>query len=233
MQLIEVSEIGVRASLVRLKSNRAQLEWVMFPMIHLGERAYYKEVEERLARCDLVLAEGVDSAIVGALTAAYRAGVHGSDVVAQPLFDESPATGHLAVENADVSGEQFNAAWRRMPLGLRIGVPILAPLVGLWLRYVANPEQWHPALQTDDLPTNEEVLVEGQMPELFDLLLNRRNQHLFHQIDQVQNRWASEARTVGVAWGARHIGAVAGYLSDRWDYFSASADWITVFDYTK
>ena len=38
MQIIEVSEIGVRASVVRLVSPNAKLTWVLLPMIHLAER---------------------------------------------------------------------------------------------------------------------------------------------------------------------------------------------------
>jgi hypothetical protein len=231
MQLIEVSEIGVRAAIVRLTSPKAKLVWLMFPMIHLGERTYYRQVEDRMTECDLVLAEGIDSRIVNALTSSYRLTARSaSGALAQSLG--KPAIGHMVVQHSDISGAEFDAAWRKMPVGLRLGIPLLAPLYGLWLRFVADPREWQQMLQTDDLPTNDEVLLEGLYPALFKLLLRDRNEHLFHQIEDVQRNWGDLDKVVGVTWGAKHIGAIVEYLSDRWDYIARSAEWITVFDYT-
>ena len=232
MQLIEVSAIGVRAAIVRMTSPEAKLVWLIFPMIHLGESAYYQQVEQKMAECDLVLAEGVDSRIVSALTSSYRLAANSArGVVAQR--SEPRATGHVTVQQSDISGTEFDAAWRKMPIGLRLGIPLFAPLYGLWLRYVANPDDWQPKLQTDDLPSNEEVLLEGQEPALLELVMHQRNEHLFHQILAVQERWGELDKVVGVAWGAKHIGAVVHYLSDRWNYIARSGEWVTVFDYTK
>lgn len=231
MQLVEVSEIGVRAGIVRMTSPKSKLVWLMFPMIHLAERAYYQEVEKKMAECDLVLAEGVDSRIVSALTASYRLAADERDHVAQSSMP--PASDHMTIQHSDMSGAEFDTAWSKMPLGLRIGIPILAPLFGLWLRFVARPDDWQPQLGTYDLPSNEEVLTEAKWPEFFDLVLHRRNKHLLHQIAAVQQRWADEDKVIGVAWGAKHIGSVVHYLSDRWGYIARSSEWVTVFDYTK
>jgi hypothetical protein len=232
VQLIEVSAIGVRAGIVRMTSPTAKLVWLMFPMIHLGERTYYQQVEKKMAECDLVLAEGVDSRIVTALTSSYRlAASPASGLVRQP--SEPRATDHMTVQKSDISGAEFDSAWRKMPIGLRLGVPLLAPLYGLWLRYVANPDDWQSKLQTDDLASNDDLLLEGQEPAFFELVLHQRNEHLFHQIAAVQERWGNQAMVVGVAWGAKHIGAVVHYLSDRWNYVARSGEWVTVFDYTK
>jgi len=143
-----------------------------------------------------------------------------------------PPTGHTVLQQSDIGGAEFDEAWRKMPIGLRLAIPLLAPLYGLWLRFVANPDEWQQMLQTDDLPTNDEVLLEGQYPALFRLLLHDRNQHLFHQIEDEQRHWGDLDKMVGVTWGAKHIAAVVAYLSDRWDYIARSAEWITVFDYT-
>ena len=232
MQLIEVSEFGVRAAMVRMTSPEAKLVWLMLPMIHLGDNSYYQQVEQKMNECDLVLAEGVDSRIVSALTSSYRLATNSArGVVAQR--SEPRAIDHMAVQQSDMSGGEFDAAWRKMPIGLRLGVPLIAPLYGLWLRYVANPDDWQPKLQTDDLPSNEEVLLEGKEPAFFELVMHQRNEHLFHQILAVQEQWGELDKVVGVAWGAKHIGAVVHYLSDRWNYIARSAEWVTVFDYTK
>ena len=230
MQLVEVSEIGVRAAIVRLVSPNAKLVWLMFPMIHLGEREYYAEVERRMADCDLVLAEGIDSRIVSALTASYRNMAGLRDAVVQP---DPISTSSAEVVNADISGAEFDEAWKQMPFAMRMAVPLLSPLYGLWVRYTASPESWHRNLETSDLPDDLDLELQVRLPHFFDLIFGRRDRHLFEQIEVVQGKWSGEDRVVGVAWGAGHIGAVVHHLSSRWGYFGQSADWITVFDYTR
>lgn len=230
MQLIEVSEIGVRAAIIRLVSPRSRLCWLLFPMLHLGERSYYAEVERRMSECDLVLAEGVESAIVSALTASYRGLAGSGGAVVQPELADGATTD---VVNSDVSGAEFEESWRHVPLALRVAIPLLAPLYGAWLRYMASPTDWQKDLDTDDLPSDTDQFIEAEHPELFDLIVGRRNRHLFEQIDAVQERWADQERSAGIAWGAGHMGAVVQHLRSRWGYFAKSADWVTVFDYTK
>jgi len=59
MQIIEVSVIGVRSGVLRLTRRDTPLRFEIFPMVHIGEPAFYTAVAERLRRCDLIVAEGV------------------------------------------------------------------------------------------------------------------------------------------------------------------------------
>lgn len=233
MQLIEVSEIGVRASIVRLTSRDSALTWLLFPMVHLGPPEYYEEVERRMHSCDLVLAEGIDSKIVEAITMSYRAadGSVRQGTVMQPSFESDSAGPEVL--NADISGAEFDAAWGDLPLPVRVGIPLVAPLFGLWLRFFARPEDVHEALETYDLPSRGHISAENRWPELFDLLLHKRDVHLLEQIDEVHRRHRSEAKTLGVAYGAAHMPSVVNHLTDRLRYIASSAEWITVFDYTR
>jgi hypothetical protein len=233
MQLIEVSEIGVRASIVSLTSRACKLRWLMFPMVHLGPPKYYAEVERRMHRCDLVLAEGIDSKIVAAITMAYRAADRSSRLgtVMQPTPQSGPPGPQIAA--SDLNSTAFDEAWHRMPLPIRFGLPLVAPLFGLWLRFVANPQDIHQRLETYDLPSREEIAAEAKWPELFDLLLRRRDAHLLEQVVEIHERSCAENRTVGIAYGALHIPAVVHYLTGKLGYIASSAEWITVFDYTK
>lgn len=82
MQLIEVSDFGVRSAEIWLGRVETPLRFALFPVLHLGTAAYYEEVTRRLQRCQLVVAEGISgrSIAVTALTAvsASRAAVSGS-----------------------------------------------------------------------------------------------------------------------------------------------------------
>ena len=101
------------------------------------------------------------------------------------------------------------------------------------MRYLGTSREFHSSLETDDLPTNEEVIAEADAPEFLELVGNQREKRLFAEIGEVQGRLGDTASVAAVAWGAGHIGAVTEHLSKRWGYFPRSAEWVTVFDYTK
>src|SRR5918997_5190710 len=72
MQFIEKNSFNVRSAIYRLKKEDDGLEFILFPMIHVGSKKFYDEVSQRLAKCDLILAEGVDSRKANLLTRSYR-----------------------------------------------------------------------------------------------------------------------------------------------------------------
>ncbi len=132
-----------------------------------------------------------------------------------------------------MAGREFDQAWGRLPFVWRFGLPLVAPIFGVWMRYFAKPLEWQSELGTDDLPTNDEVLLESDSPEFFNVIGAKRETNLFAEITKVQTEWANTQKSVGVAWGAKHIGPVAEFLGRGWGYFPRSGDWVTVFDYTK
>jgi hypothetical protein len=72
MQFIEKNSFNVRSAIYHLKKDDTGLEFLLFPMIHVGSQAFYDEVSRRLAACDLILAEGVNSKKANILTLSYR-----------------------------------------------------------------------------------------------------------------------------------------------------------------
>ena len=61
MQFIEKNSFNVRSAVYHLKKDGASLEFLLLPMAHVGSKEFYNEVSRRLAACDLILAEGVNS----------------------------------------------------------------------------------------------------------------------------------------------------------------------------
>jgi hypothetical protein len=62
MQIIESSMVGVRSSAMRLTRRGSPLRFEIYPMVHVGEPAFYATVTRRLRECDLIVAEGVGGA---------------------------------------------------------------------------------------------------------------------------------------------------------------------------
>jgi hypothetical protein len=59
MQILEATDFAVRSAVLHLTRRTTPLRFEVFPMIHIGEPAFYEEVATRLRRCDLIIAEGV------------------------------------------------------------------------------------------------------------------------------------------------------------------------------
>jgi hypothetical protein len=73
VQIVEATEGWVRVAELRLRRRGTPLRFVLYPMIHIGEPAFYAEVRRRLADVDLVVAEGVGGGrAVEGLTSVYR-----------------------------------------------------------------------------------------------------------------------------------------------------------------
>ena len=58
MQIIETSVIGVRSAVITFRRPDTPMQIVLFPMLHLGTKGFYKAVTARLRECQLVVAEG-------------------------------------------------------------------------------------------------------------------------------------------------------------------------------
>jgi hypothetical protein len=58
MQFIESSIVGVRSAVLTLACRTSPLRFVLFPMVHVGEPAFYREVTNRVRDCAIIVAEG-------------------------------------------------------------------------------------------------------------------------------------------------------------------------------
>ena len=74
VQIIENSVVGTRSAVLRLTRRAGGPVIFIFPMIHVAEPQFYREVERRLRDCDLVVAEGIrgKSAVTATITMTYR-----------------------------------------------------------------------------------------------------------------------------------------------------------------
>lgn len=56
MQLIEVSDLGVRSAVLYMRKVGGPIELVVYLMLHVGSPEFYSEIMRRLDACDLVSA---------------------------------------------------------------------------------------------------------------------------------------------------------------------------------
>lgn len=81
----------------------------------------------------------------------------------------------------------------------------------------------------DDLPVREERVPEG-FEDLDRLILDERDKLLLDALASIHEQRRNEPIEVAVVYGAAHMRAVVHYLSTRFGYRPADADWLDVFE---
>lgn len=229
MQLIESSSLGLRSARHRLASPGSRLSVTLFPMVHIGESAFYEKVYSDAFGHDVVLVEGVDGAVVRHLTRSYR-WVAGSrlGLVVQPRYPAAEAV-PARIVRADLPADAFRREWRRIPLWLRLLVFLAVPIVGLRLRWFASRESIAKHLDMDDYRSREETL--GWNPASVALrrgILDSRDARLIECLGAELDREDPGGNRLAVLFGARHMRAVLLELKRR-GFRSVDSHWETVF----
>jgi hypothetical protein len=230
MQIIEVSVVGVRSAVLRLTRRDTPLRFEFYPMVHIGEPAFYAAVTDRLRRCDLVIAEGVGGSTVNTLTASYRlpARFERSGLVEQHIpYDEIG----VPVRRPDMTAEQFAAGWQAVPWWQRAAVVVAAPLVGLDRLAFGSRRALARDLELTDVDWHDEFVDIDSMDELMDLLGEQRDRLLLAELDQIHRRRMHEPITVGVVYGAAHVAPAVHAMRALHRYGVRSAEWLTVFGF--
>lgn len=233
MQILESSDLGLRSAVLTLRRRDTPLRFVLFPMVHLAEQAFYDAVTERLRACDLVVAEGLrgESAPVSLMTASYRLADASSRL---GLVVQSIDYGALGVPVVypDMTGKEFGRQWsRRVPLSQRLLLGVAGPVVGIGIRLFGSRELLGSHLAMDDLPTPTEELVDEAFAEHTDITVNRRDALVVEALAVIHAERREEPITVAVVYGAGHVPGVVNALGARFGYLPRSAEWLTVFEY--
>lgn len=230
MQLIEVSLTGVRSAVITLEAAGTPVRFVLFPMIHLGTPDFYRSVTARLAECDLIVAEGIygRSITVAELTLAYRLPAR-QRRLGLTLQKTGDARLGVPVIRPDITAQQFRAGWRSVPWLQRLAVACLVPPFALALALLGTRRTFSRYLNLDDLPDHLHGQAEQALPELTDLILDRRDALLVECLVSIHD--AHQAGRVAVVYGAGHMPAVTREMFRRFGYRPRTAEWLTVFDF--
>src|SRR5262245_38234485 len=134
MQFIEKNSFNVRSAVYHLKKDDTGLEFLLFPMIHVGSKEFYEEVSRRLAACDLILLEGVNTRKANLLTLSYRVvkKIRRMDLITQR--EGMIVSGFRdRIINSDMDGRTFDERWASLPLGLRAQLFLYIPFYAVYL----------------------------------------------------------------------------------------------------
>src|ERR1051325_9939803 len=231
MQFIEKNSFNVRSAVYSLKKDGSALEFLLFPMIHVGSSEFYDEISRRLASCDLVLAEGVKSRRANLLTLSYRIVRHIRRIELITQQDGMRVESFRAkILNADIDGAVFDERWSSLPISLRVQLLVLVPIFVVYLFLFGTRETLAANLALDDLPSSEEILSGDEDFEPLDsLIIDERDRILIERIARLEDQ-QNGARQIGIVYGARHMRNTIRFLMQKLNYRIAKAEWVKVFD---
>ncbi|MEV0156278.1 hypothetical protein AB0H57_21470 [Micromonospora sp. NPDC050686] len=231
MQIIEHSIIGTRSAVLRLRRPGSQLQFVLFPMLHVASPEFYAAVAQRLRRCDLLVVEGVSgrSVIMWAITLTYR--VMPANKRSGLVVDNIPYRS-LGVEliNPDVTTTEFAEGWRAMPLRYRLFMWCLIPIVAIAQFFGGTRWLLSPEVEVNDLPSaKDEMYSDDEFVEHFERTFGgERDERLLATLSELIRTRSSERIDVAVVYGAGHVPAIVRGLADRHGYRPRGAEWLTV-----
>jgi len=232
MQFIEKNSLNVRSAVCHLKKDDSGIEFVLFPMIHVGSKEFYAEVSRRLIACDLILAEGVNSRKGNLLTLSYRIvkKIKRMDLVTQREGMKVSQFREKLV-NPDMEGRAFDERWSALPFSLKAQLFLFIPVYAVYLFLFGTRETLAENIALEDLPSADEILFQdGSFEKLDSLLIDERDQRLIDSIGKLHGSGRHDNKTVGIVYGATHMRNVTNFLLRKLNYRVAKAEWVTVFD---
>lgn len=231
MQFIEKNSFNVRSVVYSLKRDDSRLEFLLFPMIHVGSTEFYDEISRRLVSCDLILAEGVKSRRGKLLTLSYRVVKHIRRMELVTQHDGMRLDSFRGkILNTDIDGAAFDERWSSLPISLRLQFVVLVPIVVVYLFLFGTRETLANYIALDDLPSREEILSDDENSEAFDsLIVNERDRVLIEHVAKLEEQ-QNEPRQIGIVYGARHMRNMMRFLMQELNYRVAKAEWVKVFD---
>jgi hypothetical protein len=220
----------LRTARIGLVSAVSPIQITIFPMVHIGEAAFFDAVYRDAFAHDTVLVEGVNSPIVNRITRSYRwiEGVKRLGLCVQPPYPRSSDV-HAVIVHADLLPAEFTKVWRAVPIWSRAVVYVAAPTVGLRHRWFGTRDTLAQGMSLEDLPRREETL--SWAPETVALttaIIEARDQRLVAVLREQLDRLSHQSSRIAILYGAHHIRAVLRELSRR-GYYVTDSKWLTVF----
>lgn len=229
MQVIEVTGYAVRSSIISMRRRGGGLRFELFPMMHVASPTFYRQVSARLAKCDLIVVEGIrgKSRQADMITLAYRFAPRASrGGLELQNYGTLLPTG-IPVINPDVTAEEAVSQARRVLRWWYWPMLLLAPVFGLVFALRGPRAFLDEDLVVEDEPLSNRAawLKDDKLDEAFGGVRDRR---VLDALSAIHSEHADEPMVVAVVYGAGHMPTIAAGLAQRHGYRPSDAEWLVV-----
>jgi hypothetical protein len=226
MQLTEVSVLGVRSSVTVFRHRGTPLRFVLIPTIHIGRPEYYRRIAERLARCQLVVAEQYDgpSSTGLAYVTALRLSLQqqGGKLVHQDIDYQA-----LGLPIVWPEGKLYRGRRQRLPLLGWLDLVMMVPF--LTVTMAVGGRNW---LLRRNLEINDDSEPRLRSSYLHRKLVEERDQLLVAAVSRIHEERSDQAVDVAIAYGAAHLPAVVQTLVGQLGYRpERGAEWLLAIEF--
>jgi hypothetical protein len=219
MQFIESSIVGVRSAVLTLRCRTSPLRFMLFPMVHVGEPAFYREVTGRVRDCAIIVAEGSPT---GSQPVQERM----SRIRADRLVDQNAAL-DLGSLGIPIFWEFTVPQPRSRAERIAHRAEDSAGAVALRLlgRY-GDPLRLRNLDEADD---HDDRWVTGRYARWWrDRIVDRRDDALNRRLTALHAEHRERPITIAVVYGAGHMPAVVEHLRGEYGYHVENAEWLVV-----
>jgi hypothetical protein len=200
-------------------------------MLHVGEQAYYDNVQQRLTTCDAIFIEGMRSRHANRLAAALMLLERHRRLQQCGLVFQGDGLDLRALQDRaiypDLPADAFDVGWLNIPWTDWLLFFCLVPVVAVALWFVDPKATIARSMQLDDLPSRREVFMAGD--PLDALIIDTRDASLVQHLTHYEAEHRADNLLVAILYGARHMRAVTHFLMERLHYQVADSEWLTVF----
>ncbi|WP_069165569.1 hypothetical protein [Nocardia altamirensis] len=222
MQITEFSVVGLRSAVIDLRVRGKPLTFRLFPMIHIGQPQFYREVADRLRQCDLIVSEGTDApsstglAIILAMRMTFQRS-------ARTLVHQDIDHAALGVPVVWPEGLSRHNRRQRMSILSYLDLLVMTPFYVVVMAFGGRGWLLRSRFEVYD---NTEVRIR-LMNKTF---LHDRDKELVAALTDIHEERQDRSDVIAVVYGAGHMPAVITALNAAFGYRAVGADWLTAFD---
>lgn len=224
MQICENTDFGLRVAVMELRRDENAPVFTLYPMVHLGEKQFYETVRDEIRTHDLLICEGASGRAVRWLTQVYEQPSRNRQVglVLQSSILR-PRDIAIPYRVADLSAEDMNRLWAKIPFWERWTMSLIGLAVGLLWRYYGSSFALRKLTSVEDRREGG-----AGFSAAYDALHEAREAVL---VATLEKAIAEGPRRVAVLYGAGHMHAVIRCLMGPQGYRITEARWLTVVTY--
>jgi hypothetical protein len=228
---IERNAYELSAQIRLYRNPKTELEFEIFPMVHIATAEFYAIVQSHLEQCDAIFYEGIRSKRVRVITSAYRI------LTKRPrlgLVTQSQALDLSTIREkvilADQDRQTFEANWSKLPWSTRVLISVISPLYGGYLFLTMTRGRLAKIIDPSNLPASESLEYVPDEPDPFEEVIGEsRDRHFISQLAAFFEQNRGKRLRAGVAFGAAHAEPVGAFLSRKLRYHVASAKRVLLF----
>lgn len=212
---------------MRFRHRTSPITLTLYPMVRIGEQAYYNGVFREAFDHDVALVEGLKSPVMRHLRRQYSwINLKKLGLVLQPEIPSQDEV-YAKIVYADLTAEEFRIEWRKVSAPFRIILYVLSPLIGFHRRLFSSRSSLAKNKSLRDLPSSNEVLHwNPKFEPIRHSALHARDKRLLECLACELN--GNAEKRIAIVFGARHMRAVISDLRKR-GFVSSDATWQTVF----